>query len=125
MLRRSFLKGVGALFIAPAIIRAESLMPIKEYAPSVPSWCPDGWLPLDGREIKKKFYPDLYTMLEKQRLPMTLGSQLPAYAPEFGFHRVRSIERMIVAYKDMVRSNGTLMRAGHTYSLLVPTERLS
>lgn len=63
--RRKFLQGLGILFVAPAIVRADSLMPIKEYMPAVPAWCPDGWLPLDGREIKKKFYPDLYTVYKK------------------------------------------------------------
>jgi hypothetical protein len=34
--RRSFLKGISALFAAPAIVRAESLMPIRGII--VPIW---------------------------------------------------------------------------------------
>lgn len=34
--RRSFLKGAAALFAAPAIVKAEILMPVKQ-----PIWTPD------------------------------------------------------------------------------------
>ena len=119
MLRRSFLKGMGAFFIAPAIIRAENLMPIKEYAPAVPSWCPDGWLPLDGREINKKFYPDLYAMYKKCRYHMKLsddqdGKTHTDYALQsYRIHR-------IISYKDLPRYNGSVMRAGASHDFFVP-----
>lgn len=108
--RRSFLKGISAaLFIAPAIIRAENLMSVREFAPSVPDWCPDGWLPLDGREIKKKFYPDLYAARERLRFPMTLGN-LP---PE---GRVAHI----ISARDLYRPNGVIMRAGVGHTIVLP-----
>ena len=38
--RRSFLKGTAALFAAPAIVKAEILMPVKQ-----PIWQPTGFVP--------------------------------------------------------------------------------
>src|SRR5882724_11468963 len=109
ILRRSFLKGMGALFIAPAIIRAENLMPIKEYMPAVPAWCPEGWLPLDGREISRKFYPDLYAMYQHMRLPLVV----PTYKSSDGVETVMS-------YKNLARPNGKLMLAGAYHPIHVP-----
>jgi hypothetical protein len=108
--RRSFLKGLSALFVAPAIIKAENLMPIREYAPSVPDWCPDGWLPLDGREIKKKFYPDLYAARERLRYPLRLSMQ----------NLEGSSTATVISARDMVRPNGTIMRAGVGYEIILP-----
>jgi len=109
--RRSFLKGMSALFIAPAIIRAESLMPIKEYMPAVPAWCPEGWLPLDGREISRKFYPDLYAAFQRTRLPL----MIPEYEDSNGF-------KTVISYKNLIRPNGKLMLAGAYHPLYVPKE---
>ncbi len=118
MLRRSFLQGLGALFVAPAIIRAENLMPIKEYALAVPSWCPDGWLPLDGREIKKKFYPDLFAIYEKCGFPMQLGND-QVFSPYSGYEVVETAMRVIptaykriISSKNLYRPNGQQMLAG-------------
>ena len=108
ILRRSFLKGMGALFIAPAIIRAENLMPIKEYMPAVPAWCPEGWLPLDGREISRKFYPDLYAAYKHMRYPLIL----PTIQSSDGVETV-------IAYKSFIRPNGQLMKAGAYHPLYV------
>jgi Phage Tail Collar Domain len=127
--RRSVLKGLGMLFVAPAIVRAESLMPIKEYMPAVPAWCPDGWLPLDGREIKKKFYPDLYAAYQKLRFPMQVAndqnyhtySEYEVHINETRFSLLRG-ERRLVSYKDLIRPNGQLMRAGAMHSIFIPTE---
>lgn len=109
ILRRSFLKGVGALFIAPAIIRAENLMPIKEYMPAVPAWCPEGWLPLDGREISKKFYPDLYAVYQRMRMPLILSN-----------HQSTDGLETVIAYKSFLRPNGQLMKAGACHPIYVP-----
>lgn len=35
--RRSFIAGLGAVFAAPAIVRASSLMPVKVLAPTAPN----------------------------------------------------------------------------------------
>jgi hypothetical protein len=107
--RRSFLKSLSALFIAPAIVRASSLMPVHEMMQSVPDWCPDGWLPLDGREIKKKFYPDLYRSYERMHRPMRLDMQPPD-----------GRTAVIIASRDMRRPNGTVMKAGAGYTILLP-----
>lgn len=120
MLRRTFLQGLGMLFIAPAIVRAESLMPIKELMPPVPDWCPNGWLPLDGREIKKKFYPDLYAVYKKLHFPMQLGND-QGYNPYSGYEEfsIRDMpkHRRIISARDLYRSNGDVMKAGALYNL--------
>lgn len=108
--RRSFLTGLSALFVAPAIIRAESLMPIRSYAPPVPDWCPLGWLPLDGREITKKFYPALFRSYQDMRFPLQLQSQ----------NLEGSRTATIISYRDMIRSNGSVMKAGVAYDLVLP-----
>jgi hypothetical protein len=125
MLRRSFLQGLGALFVAPAIVRASNLMPIKEYMPAVPAWCPDGWLPLDGREIKARYYPDLYAVFEKCKYPMKLvehnqfltieGYQLPTPYP-------KTVYKKIISARNLYRPNGTVMPAGAYYDLAVKEE---
>lgn len=123
--RRSLLKGLGLLFVAPAIVKASSLMPVREMMPSVPSWCPDGWLPLDGREIKKKFYPDLYAAYERMRFPMQLANQqkFGSMAPfeSFGSGTILPPQyATIVSAKDFRRSNGVIARAGQTISIMLP-----
>jgi hypothetical protein len=112
--RRSFLKGLSALFIAPAIVRASSLMPVHEMALGVPDWCPLGWLPLDGREIKKKFYPDLYRAYERMRMPMRLAMQEPD-----------GRTAIIIAGRDMKRPNGSIMKAGAGYTILLPESAIA
>lgn len=107
--RRSFIKGLAALFVAPAIIRAENLMPIREMVPGVPEWCPSGWLPLDGREIKKKFYPDLYSSYERLRYAQVLSDS----PPDGRFARV-------ISACDMVRPNGSIMKAGALHTIVIP-----
>jgi hypothetical protein len=118
--RRSVLKGLAALFVAPAIIRVENLMPIKEYMPEVPAWCPEGWLPCDGRKISRKFYPDLCAMFERMRIPL----KVPNYevdAPLQGYDggRINSI-KTVISYKTLVRPNGKLMQAGACHPVYVP-----
>ena len=107
--RRSVLKGMAALFVAPAIIRVENLMLIKEYMPAVPAWCPEGWLPCDGREVSKKFYPDLYAALEHMKLPLVI--------PDYG-----NVIKMVVSYKNLKRSNGEVMIAGAYHPIYIPEE---
>jgi len=114
--RRSFLKGMSALFIAPAIIRVENLMPIKEYMPAVPVWCPEGWLPFDGREIKRKFYPDLYEAYCRMHFPLNVSNFSDPVVPA----DLPSNERRVISYKDFKRSNGTIMRAGAGHTIYLP-----
>jgi len=120
MYRRSVLKGMAALFIAPAIIRAESLMPIKEYMPAVPAWCPDGWIPLDGREISKKFYPDLYAAYKRMKEPLVVPN-VYSYLGVSGYEYPKGVQT-VMSYKNMVRPNGRLMIAGAHHPIYVPEE---
>lgn len=124
MLRRSFLKGLGAtLFVAPSIVRADSLMKVKEYMPAVPEWCPEGWLPCDGRTIKQKFYPDLYKAYTKMRYHLALSDQ-GEFMTYSGFevpgaYRGRAV-RQIISYKDLKRANGSIVQAGVKHDLVLP-----
>lgn len=112
--RRSFLKGVGLLFAAPAIVHAGNIMAVHEIVPSIPSWCPDGWLPLDGRAIRAKLYPDLYEQYKRLRFSMSLDNR-PPEANSFGR------TAYIVSAKDFVRPNGTVMKAGAGHTVFLPT----
>jgi hypothetical protein len=124
MLRRSFLKGLAAtLFIAPSIVRAENLMKIKEYMPEVPAWCPQGFLPMDGREINKKYYPDLFETYNRCKFPMRLND-IQSYTPitsyevaNFGFKPGRT---KIVSYQNLKRSNGSIVPAGMISDFIIP-----
>jgi hypothetical protein len=56
MLRRSFLKGVAALFgalIGPKVVLAAA-------RPTLPDWCPAGWVPCAGQEIYPQQFPRLF-----------------------------------------------------------------
>lgn len=66
--RRGFLTGVAALLAAPAVVRAGVLMPVRSIIippPQVPSWCPPGWLPCDGRSISASDFPQLASVLRE------------------------------------------------------------
>lgn len=57
MNRRGFLLGLSAGIVAPTIVRAEALMPIKSYA--------EAWLPCDGRIINPRLYPELHALMKR------------------------------------------------------------
>lgn len=127
MLRRSFLKGLGAtLFVAPSIVRAENLMPIKEYMPEVPIWCPANWLPCDGREIKKKFYPELHAVLGKCRLPQFASSR-QLYGT-YSSYEIMNLNKpplgatRIISYKNLKYANGRIVPAGVISDFWAPLE---
>jgi len=65
--RRGFLTGGAAVVLsAPAIVRASSLMPIRvprAFSLTVPTWCPPGFLPADGRTLPKDQYPGLWGII--------------------------------------------------------------
>ena len=56
--RRGFLVGLASLLAAPAVVRAEALMPIKVWRPPL-RWR-DGYLVLNGAELKISDFPDLF-----------------------------------------------------------------
>jgi hypothetical protein len=56
--RRGFLAGLSSLLAAPAVVRAEALMPIKVWRPPL-RWR-DGYIILNGAELKISEFPDLF-----------------------------------------------------------------
>jgi hypothetical protein len=56
--RRHFLKGLAALVAAPAVVKAEILMPIKVWRPPL-EWR-EGFLVLNGAELKAGEFPALF-----------------------------------------------------------------
>jgi hypothetical protein len=69
--RRQFLVGLGALFAAPAVCHASSLMQIRGEAmlPSmaIPAWCPPGWVPANGHLVDRFQFPELHAWYQKTR----------------------------------------------------------
>jgi hypothetical protein len=57
MSRRGFLAGLGSLLAAPAVVRAESLMPIVVWRPPVVRR--EGWVLYNGATLKADKFPDL------------------------------------------------------------------
>jgi hypothetical protein len=58
--RRGFLAGLSSLLAAPAVVRAEALMPIKVWRP--PLIWRDGLIACNGVELAAKDFPDLFTI---------------------------------------------------------------
>lgn len=72
MQRRGFLLGLGAALAAPAIVRAEVLMPVRklvtfnEQSLMAVIECIPRWVPCDGRELSRALYADLFSALGTQ-----------------------------------------------------------
>lgn len=80
--RRGFLAGAATLLAAPMVVRSGILMPVRSIIPPpppiVPSWCPPGWLPCDGRAVSASAFPDLFALLDKTpQLMNSLGAAMP------------------------------------------------
>jgi hypothetical protein len=58
--RRGFLAGLSSLLAAPAVVRAEALMPIKVWRP--PLIWRDGMIACNGVELAVADFPDLFTI---------------------------------------------------------------
>ena len=58
--RRAFLTGLASLLAAPAVVRAEALMPIKVWRPRL-IWR-DGLIASNGVELAVADFPDLFTI---------------------------------------------------------------
>jgi hypothetical protein len=69
--RRSFLTGLGSLFLSPAIVKASSLMPLRGVvmlpAMTIPSWCPPGWAPANGHLVDRFQFPELHAWYQRTR----------------------------------------------------------
>lgn len=66
MKRRAFITGLAAAFAAPAIVRAEVLMPVRKLIlPPHPSLMPEAlaWIPCDGRVLSRALYADLFKVI--------------------------------------------------------------
>src|SRR5215831_1088175 len=71
--RRSFLFGLGASIVAPAVVRASSLMPISSAKlfpveiigaiKPVAGPIPPGWIECDGRALCRSSHSDLYEII--------------------------------------------------------------
>jgi hypothetical protein len=59
--RRGFLAGLGSLLAAPAVVRAEALMPINVWRP--PLIWRDGLIACNGVELAVADFPDLFTIV--------------------------------------------------------------
>ena len=112
--RRGFLGFLTGIISAPVIVSADSLMKIKGEDllanTKVPHWCPPGWLPCDGRPLNESAFPILSDRLRALRFPI----KVPLIYP-------RGREITIIAATDMVRSNGSIMRAGAFHTILAET----
>jgi hypothetical protein len=143
--RRSFLAGLGSLFLAPAVVKASSLMPLRGEVmlPSmpIPSWCPPGWAPANGHLVDRFQFPELHAWFKRTRqngahlngqfkLP---GSAMPTewYS---GYQELRidkldnpcieTVEVPLIAVKPMVRTNGTMAQPGMMFNYVVNAEVL-
>jgi hypothetical protein len=71
MQRRSFLVGLGSLFVAPAVVKASSLMPLRGVKMTrwidIPSWCPPGFIPYDNSKLTKQQFPELHDWFKRCR----------------------------------------------------------
>ena len=70
--RRGFLAGLGSLLAAPAVVKAELLMPIKVWRP--PLIWRDGLIACNGVELAVADFPDLFTIF---------GYNHGGYGPKF------------------------------------------
>lgn len=63
--RRSFILGTVSLLAAPAIVRVESIMPVRSLrlAPPVGANLPYGLVPCDGRLVSRALYPKLFAVI--------------------------------------------------------------
>lgn len=55
--RRGFIAGALALLAAPAVVRAERLMPVRRL------FVPQRFIPCDGRIVRRADYPDLFAVI--------------------------------------------------------------
>jgi hypothetical protein len=140
--RRQFLVGLGALFAAPAVCNASSLMQIRGEVmlPSmaIPNWCPPGWVPAVGRTVDRFQFPELHAWYKRTRQNGAhLGNQfrLPYSQPskwlaEWERHTLDfqistgNLEVPIVSVKPMRRPSGQWAQPGMMINYVVNAEVL-
>ena len=77
--RRSFISGIAAALAAPAIVKAEVLMPVRTTLRPYPEISYPGWLPCDGRLISRSFYAELFAALDVMGKSFGEFTELPAF----------------------------------------------
>lgn len=61
--RRGFITGLASLVAAPAIVKAEFIMPARSIARLDDAWCPVGMIPCDGRVLSRAAYRGLFEVI--------------------------------------------------------------
>ena len=147
--RRSFLTGLGALFMAPAVCHASVLMPLRGEVmlPSmpIPAWCPAGWAPANGHLVDRFQFPELHKWYQRTRQQQAhLGGQFklpggwhdwsqgayedsPNYADSLNKLAnpcTETVEVPLIAVKSLVRPNGTVAQPGMMANYVVNADLL-
>ena len=151
--RRSFLTGLGSLFLAPAVVKASSLMPLRGVvmlpAMTIPAWCPPGWVPATGHLVDRFQFPELHEWFKRTRQNGAhINSQFRLPGSNFDFNAPiketmevhdgqrleylnglsnpcnETIEVPLVAVKPMLRANGTIAQPGMTINYVVNAEAI-
>jgi hypothetical protein len=113
--RRAFLRGLAGLFAAPAVVKADILMPIKVWRPTLitrlgsigdDNYPVGRWVLLNGARIKPAEFPDLYEH--------TVRIGTPGRLPENGNWISELAKRRTQPYVDSIVDG-----AGH---VVVPRE---
>jgi|SRR5882672_5135047 len=138
--RRSFFSGLVAAVAAPLVVKAEMLMPLRgvKLLPDIdiPSWCPPGWVPADGRLVSKFQFPELHKWFAKTREYGAHGSEnfrLPDMRGMVGMTGYSGYETLevqfatrpnvqIISVGDMRWPNGRLSPPGIISSLFIRDE---
>jgi hypothetical protein len=150
MQRRSFLVGLGSLFVAPAVVKASSLMPLRGEVmlPSmtIPSWCPPGWAPANGHLVDHFQFPELHAWFKRTRQNGAhLGGQFKLPGGWHGWSQgayddgasysdqlnravtnpcIETVSVPLIAVKPMARPNGTVAQPGMMFNYTVNAEVL-
>lgn len=145
MIRRNFLKLFGGLTALVATLKFDRVkaVPIFKEGDLRPSWCPEGFLPLQGQLITKGQYPDLFfksVIAGKNFIPKFSGKEaanlskvipyMPTELEKAGWQD--TLTRTIPKTKDIVQvalisvqhlrwPNGRPIRAG--FVTYVPVEK--
>lgn len=72
--RRNFLRGAAAVV---AVATIKPAIPVGAYVKELPSWCPKGFLPCDGRAVLRSQYSKLFSVLGSRYGGTDLTFNLP------------------------------------------------
>lgn len=137
--RRGFLIGLGALFAAPAVCHASSLMQIRGEVmlPSmtIPAWCPPGWAPANGHLVDGFQFPELHKWYQRTRQHDAINSsrfKLPHAEFKWfsGYDPIKfpdsphtdMAEVPLIAVTPQLRPNGTVAQPGMMANFVIDAE---